>query len=156
MNVTSSTSAEKSTSAYTGMIDTSIPTANRTAKKVLGQEDFLKLLAVQFQTQDPMKPMEDTAFIAQMAQFTSLEQSSAMNTSITHLRNSQDIVAANSYIGHQLTFDLGKDKTATGIVEGVEITDGVPRLIVGDTTYSMDSVLLVEPAPAPQSASTGS
>ena len=48
-------------------------TASRVPQKVLGQNDFLKLLATQFKTQDPMKPMEDTAFIAQMAQFTALE-----------------------------------------------------------------------------------
>jgi flagellar basal-body rod modification protein FlgD len=125
------------------------PGMTRVAKKNLGQEDFLKLLAVQFQTQDPMKPMEDTAFIAQMAQFTSLEQASATTAQMTLLKNGQDIVTANSYIGHQLTFNLGKGATATGQVEGVEIIEGNPRLIVGDKTYSLSSVILVQPAPVP-------
>src|SRR5262249_20230646 len=121
--------------------------AARTAKKTLGQQDFLKLLAVQFQTQDPMKPMEDTAFIAQMAQFTSLEQASATTAQMTLMKNGQDVVTANSYIGKQVTFDLGKGQTATGTIEAVEITEGVPRLVVGDKTYALSSVALVEPAP---------
>jgi len=47
----------------------------RVPNKVLGQNDFLQLLVTQMQNQDPMSPMQDTEFIAQMAQFTSLEQS---------------------------------------------------------------------------------
>lgn len=118
-------------------------------KTTLGQEDFLKLLAVQFQSQDPMKPMDDTAFIAQMAQFSALEQSSTLVQQITQLRNNQDIATANSYIGRQVTLDAGDDKLVVGEVAGVDLSDGVPRLIVGDYTYPISSVLLVEPAPVP-------
>ncbi len=145
MPVDSTSSATSPAMDYSSLMNSS--TATRTAKKTLDQQDFLKLLAVQFQTQDPMKPMEDTAFIAQMAQFTSLEQANATTAQMTLLKNGQDITTANSYIGHQLTFDLGNSKTATGTVQAVEITDGAPRLVVGDQTYALSSVLLVEPAP---------
>ena len=70
----------------------SAPAASRIPQKTLGQDDFLKLLAKQFQTQDPMKPMEDTAFIAQMAQFSSLEQSKTMATDMAALRSEADCV----------------------------------------------------------------
>lgn len=134
-------------------------TAARVPQRSLGQEDFLKLLSVQFKSQDPMKPMEDTAFIAQMAQFSSLQQSQSMAQQMTQMRTGQDIVTASSYIGRQVTVDLGKEGVVKGNVSGVEITDGVPRLTIGDKTYPLSSVLYVEPgvsapttAPAPAAA----
>ena len=100
-----------------------------------------------------MKPMEDTAFIAQMAQFTALDQSKSLLTQMTQLSASQDIVTANSYIGRQVTLDAGADLVVSGEVTGIELTDGAPRLIVGDQTYALSAVLLVEPA-KPKTAPT--
>lgn len=142
MQVTSATSTK---SAY----DTSTDAATLAAtpkKTVLGQDDFLKLLAVQFQQQDPMKPMEDTAFIAQMAQFTALDQSKSLLKQMTQMSTSQDMVTANSYIGRHVTLDGGDDQTVSGDVTGVELADGTPRIIVGDKTYPLSAVILVEPA----------
>ncbi len=115
-------------------------------QKTLGQDDFLKLLAQQFQSQDPLKPMEDTSFIAQMAQFTSLQQASSMAKDMASMMAQQQIATANSYLGHRVTVDAGQGTTISGDVAGVEITDGTPRLEVGGTTYPLSAVLLVEPA----------
>lgn len=94
-----------------------------------------------------MSPMEDTEFIAQMAQFTALDQSKALLTQMKQFNATQGVATANSYIGRQVTLDGGDDQLVTGVVSGVEISSGTPRLIVGDLTYDLSAVLLVEPAP---------
>jgi flagellar basal-body rod modification protein FlgD len=146
MQVTSATTSAAS-SAYGSQETAGIPNK----KTSLNSQDFMKLLSVQFQHQDPMKPMEDTAFIAQMAQFSSLEQSNSMVQQITQLTASQGVTEANSYLGHQVTLSDGNGGTVTGQVTGVERASGTPRLVVGDFTYPLSAVLLVEPAAfAPQ------
>ena len=70
------------------------PSASSAAKPALGKDDFLKLLMAQIQNQDPMKPMDDTAFIAQTAQFSALQQATTLTQQMTQLRASQDLAAA--------------------------------------------------------------
>lgn len=137
-----------------GATATADPSPPVPAAKTLGQDDFLKLLAQQFQAQDPLSPMQDTSFIAQMAQFTSLQQSSAMATDLSAMRAEQQYATANSYLGRQVVLDTSDGGTASGIVTGVETVSGAPRLVVGDFTYPVSAVLLVQPAPAAPGSST--
>lgn len=120
-------------------------TTTSTKQQALGQNDFLKLLAVQFQSQDPMKPMDDTAFIAQMAQFTSLSQTQTLTQQMTQMRTSQDLQTANSYIGRQLTVDAGDGQTVTGNVTAVDASGATPQLIINGQPYALSSVLRLEP-----------
>jgi len=121
------------------------PAASTTPQKTLGQNDFLKLLATQFQTQDPMKPVEDTAFIAQMAQFTSLQQSTDMAQTMVSLRADQMRATANSYLGHRVTIDAGKGQIASGDVTAIDATGAEPQLVVNGGSYPLSAVLRVEP-----------
>jgi flagellar basal-body rod modification protein FlgD len=121
----------------------------------MGQDDFLKLLSVQFQNQDPMKPTDDTAFIAQMAQFSALEQTKTLTQQMTQLRTTQDLTTANSYIGRQATVTDGKGGTVTGNVSAVDASGSSPRLIINNQSYALSAVLRLEPgATAGSSAST--
>jgi flagellar basal-body rod modification protein FlgD len=122
-----------------------IQPASRIPRQVLGQEDFLKLLATQFQVQDPMNPMEDTAFIAQMAQFSSLEQSQTLTQQMTQLRANQDLVTANSYLGRRLTMDAGTGTTVEGDVTGVDLSGATPQLIINDRSFPLSAVRFVAP-----------
>ncbi len=72
----------------------------------MDKESFLLLLVTQFKYQDPLNPMEDQEFIAQMAQFSSLEQLMNLNDSmgtLTDATNNQQMINATSYIGKQVT-----------------------------------------------------
>ncbi|MEH6942172.1 flagellar hook assembly protein FlgD [Bacillus sp. JJ722] len=108
---------------------------------VLGKDEFLKILMVQLQNQDPMNPMDDKEFIAQMAQFSTLEQMTNMAVSFEKLANVQmqsQMIAYNEFIGkevkwHKITYG---DKTeeypegkpsvqeGTGVVSKVQYKDG--------------------------------
>ena len=137
-------------SAITSSPVVTSPTAPKiaTGAKTLDSDDFMKLLAVQFQSQDPMKPMEDTAFIAQMAQFSSLSQTQAMTAEMAKLGANQALVTANSYLGRIVTVSDGQGGYVTGPVDRVENSSTGPRLAVGDYTYDISAVLSVQPGPA--------
>lgn len=146
-----SSSSGPSTDAYDSV-------AARVPQKTLGQDDFLKLLAKQFQVQDPMKPMEDTAFIAQMAQFSALENSKLLARDLGLLRAEQERTTATSYLGHRVTVDVDGE-SITGEVTAIDVSSSSPKLVVNGEGYPISAVLRVEPglvsAPAPQPANTG-
>lgn len=84
----------------------------------LDKDSFMLLLVTQFKYQDPLNPMDDKEFIAQMAQFSSLEQLMNLNTSmegLTTATNNQQMVNATSYIGKLVSVSgntIGKSTAA--------------------------------------------
>jgi len=119
-------------------------TSARVPQKNLGQNDFLKLITVQLANQDPMKPMEDTAFIAQMAQFSALEQSNALVKEFGLLRSSSDISSASSLIGTQVTMKPQSGSPLTGIVTAVDTTGAEPALVINGQSYAYSGLQRVE------------
>jgi len=77
------------------------------ASSELGQDSFLKLLVAQMQHQDPLNPQGNEEFIAQLAQFTSLEQLMGVNTALGDL-----YAATTSMNNASMTQLLGRDVTA--------------------------------------------
>src|SRR5437763_11253197 len=65
----------------------------------LGKDDFMKLLIAQLQNQDPMKPADDTQFIAQLAQFSSLEAANKMSDTLEEMNGAQMLGQAATMIG---------------------------------------------------------
>jgi len=122
-------------------------TTARTPQKSLGQSDFLKLLTVQLSQQDPMKPMDDTAFVAQMAQFTALQQSSDMATQIGLMRSSTNLTAASALIGKTVTINSKTDGSVSGKVDAVDTTGSEPQLVIVGKNYSLSTLTRVEPTP---------
>jgi len=134
--VGSSNNAASSVAATSGTV--------RARKTTLGSEDFMKLLAVQFQSQDPMKPMEDTAFIAQMAQFSSLEQSNSLVKEMGLLRSDQQNIAAAGFLGRVVTVEDVDGLPVMGQVSAVESTSAGPALVIDGVKYQLNSVRRVE------------
>jgi flagellar basal-body rod modification protein FlgD len=122
---------------------------DRTPVQTLGQDDFLKLLVTQMTSQDPMNPKQDTDFIAQMAQFSALEQSKVMQSDMAQMRSDQQIMQAYGLLGQTIEVQVDDKTTAQGMVSAVQMEAGTPKLVVGDKEYTLDQVILVYPTPVP-------
>lgn len=106
-----------------------------TPKQTLGADDFMKILMTQLTAQDPMNPMKDTEFIAQMANFSSLEQMRTLSQSFTTYSNDQKMAAAPSYLGCEVTVKDPALGSITGVVDAITLKDGSPALVIDGKTY---------------------
>jgi len=102
-------------------IEPSTYAAANTNSTALGKDEFLNLLVKQLQYQDPLEPSSDTEFIAQMAQFSSLEQMQNLNDTFSKFQS-------YSMVGKYATANFGME-TIEGYVESITS--------VGDTTYAV-------------------
>ncbi|MBE1553459.1 flagellar hook assembly protein FlgD [Sporosarcina limicola] len=111
--------------------------ARQTGNSTMGKDDFMKLLIAQMQNQDPMNPMKDNEFIAQMAQFSSLEQTMNLSRSFekfAEAQNQTQLIQYNSFIGktikwHELTDKKDADgkpivNEGTGKIESMKFING--------------------------------
>lgn len=93
----------------------------------LGQEDFMKILLTQLTYQDPMKPMDNQEFMAQMAQFTSLEQTQQLNDKLATLISNQAALQSVGLIGRTVDINNG-NASVTGTVVSLSLAGDSPSL----------------------------
>jgi flagellar basal-body rod modification protein FlgD len=107
----------------------------------LGKDDFLKLLVTQLSYQDPTAPMEDKEFIAQMAQFSALEQMTNMAGDFSKLAAILEGSEANSALGKNVELVEG-DNVVQGTVKAVS-RGGNPQILVNGSYYPWNQVTKV-------------
>jgi len=95
----------------------------------LGLQDFLKVLLTQLSYQDPLKPMDNQEFMAQIAQFTSVEQTQQLNTKIEALINNQAALQSVGLIGRVVDATTASG-TLTGTVTALSLQGSSPSLSV--------------------------
>jgi flagellar basal-body rod modification protein FlgD len=114
------------------------------ATKSLDKDAFLKLLVTQLQNQDPMSPMDDTQFLSQLAQFSSLEQMQSISTGFDGLSKSSVATQAFALIGKTIDYaDPSSDTPITGKVDKVTFENGSPLLNIGSKKVALSSVVTV-------------
>jgi flagellar basal-body rod modification protein FlgD len=119
----------------------------KTGSSALGKDDFLKILMTQLQNQDPLNPMQDKDFVAQMATFSSLEQMTNMNSTIQKLVDSEQqnqIISYNQFVGKEVTWhklsspeDPNESPVVgqgTGKVSSIQFKDNTVKFILEDGT----------------------
>lgn len=112
-------------------------------KTSLGKDDFLNILVTQLKNQDPTQPLQDREFIAQMAQFSSVEQLMNMANEMKMLR--QSIGIASDLIDKEISWTVtdsqtSVDTTKTGVVDSIIMKDGKQFAQVGGESISLDKI----------------
>lgn len=129
------------------IVDTSGGPATGVTNSTLTQNDFLKLLVAQMSAQDPLNPQSNTDFAAQMAQFSALQTSQATQGDMSLLQASQQVQQANGMIGRNVTLMANDGTTPAGLVTGVQIVSGVPKIVVNGSFYDLSQVLAISATP---------
>lgn len=120
---------------YTG-VNENISTKKRGE---LDRDAFLRLLITQLKNQDPLNPMKDQEFIAQLATFSSLEQLNNLNKGMDKMTSQamqQNLLTAVSMIGREVATTDGR----RGIVSSVVTADNDIRLRVGEDSVSLSTI----------------
>ena len=120
-------------------LNSDLPANNkRVAKTEMGKDDFLLILVKQLANQDPTAPVEDKQFIAQMAQFSTLEQMTNMANGFTRLSEAISASQSAALLGKEVTVIDG-DSTVTGVVEEVKGRE-YPQLKINGYYYGFDKI----------------
>ncbi len=121
------------------------PDERKTGNSQLGKDEFLKILMAQLQNQDPTNPMKDNEFIAQMAQFSSLEQMTNMTQAFEKFASGQQqtqLIQYNTFVGkqvkwHEITDQFDENNKpiiseGTGTIGSVKFLDGTVEFTLAD------------------------
>jgi flagellar basal-body rod modification protein FlgD len=122
----------------------SLQAGSRRVDGTLGKDDFLKLLVTQLENQDPTSPLDDKEFISQMTQFSTLEQMTQMNTTLSNLIVNNKINLSYTLLGKWVeVLDPMTGEAKSGTVSEVTFGNGAPSISFDGLTYSIDDVTKV-------------
>lgn len=138
MSVNAVTATSSSTS--TGTTSKSSSTTTTADVGGLGESDFMTLLLAQLKNQDPLKPMEDKDFIAQLAQFNSLSQLTEMNKAIKEMNSSQNLAEGSALIGKTVSGLADDGSMVTGLVSGWHLVSSKVILDVDGKSLPLEAL----------------
>lgn len=114
--------------------------SSNSATPAISETDFLQILLTQLEFQDPLKPVDDEQFVAQLAQFSNLEISEEENTNVQSLLTLSDANQALSLLGKSV--QAGADQNnAVGTVSAITFaSDGEPTLTLSTSSTGTDTL----------------
>jgi flagellar basal-body rod modification protein FlgD len=111
-------------------------------------QEFLNLLVTQLQNQDPLEPMKNEDFLAQLAQFQTLEQSITMTQQNKTMLLSSTLASASTLIGREVKVQTADGVTADGKVDSVVVKSGEAKIMIGGSEYALGDIQSVSDASA--------
>jgi len=108
----------------------------------LSQEDFMRILLAQLQFQDPLKPMDNQEFVAQLAQFSGLEINRQQSEKVDELLAMQSVDQSVGIIGKSIEVQTSSGSSTVGNVIAVSFRTGEPRLTVNVSGTTITDVKL--------------
>lgn len=129
-----------------GTVNTPTTDASQTAdrKDQMGKDTFLKLLVAQMRYQDPSKPADSTALMAQTATFSQVEKLEQLATQNAELLTLQRSLSAGALVGHTVSYTDTEGTTQTGTVSSVKIAgtgaDTEPQAMVGGVAVALGRI----------------
>ena len=119
------------TNAITNINTTAASSTSNSPSNSLGSQDFLQILTTQLRNQDPLSPMSNTEFIAQMAQLSTLQSTQDMSKQLTNLLETQQRNQALQMVGRDVDYTPeGSDVSQTGRVSAVLLNASSPVLLI--------------------------
>ena len=99
----------------------------------VNQDEFLRLFVAQLKNQNPMDPLKGHEFIAQLAQFSTLEQLTNLNNTFAEEFKFQQLLGGGDLIGRNATYvDTVLGGIGEGLIQGAKITDGVTTVTINN------------------------
>jgi flagellar basal-body rod modification protein FlgD len=122
-----------SANPVTSVFGYSTPTTTSSAQSSngMGKDTFMKLLVAQMANQNPMEPTDDKEMIAQMTQFSTLEQITNMATESSKSATASQMSQAVNLLGRTVTYLDADGAKQTGTVDQVSMANGAPNLTIG-------------------------
>lgn len=115
-----------------------------TAVSAIAQDQFLQLLVAQLQNQDPLNPITDQEFIAQLTSLNTLQGIESLNASFAQMLQLQQLTQGASLLGKTVEYvPLGGGDPLTGTVDALGVQNGAFVLTVGTEQISLDQIVSV-------------
>jgi flagellar basal-body rod modification protein FlgD len=132
------------------VVNKTLKAKGKNVGEAMGKDSFLKLLVTELRHQDPTQPMADKEFIAQMAQFSSLEQMQNMSTAMTSMNKKAKMSEAYDLIGKRIeAFNPQTNQKIDGVVSHIVRSGDDINLVVNGNQVSPDDVSAIYPPSKP-------
>jgi flagellar basal-body rod modification protein FlgD len=142
------------TSSILGASSTAPSSATNTKSLNLTSGDFMQLLVTQLQNQDPLNPVSSTDFASQLAQFSTLQGVTDLNTNFSSMLQLQQLTQGAALVGKNVTYAVpGVSSASSGVVTAIALQNGQLQLLVGGATVPLSQVQSVQEASPTSGAS---